>query len=75
MESSLPKTTQREEEGEVGCSSRASPRDFIGPMPALDDSAAQGADEGQGQAPVFQINKIIDNLSEDCEEKDSTMEE
>lgn len=77
MESSLPKTTQREEEeeGDVGCSGRASPGDFIGPLPALDDAAAQGADEGQGQAPVFQINKIIDNLNEDCEEKDNSMEE
>lgn len=73
----MPKTSRRDDEEEVGCSSRASPRDFIGPLPlpALNEAAAQEADEGQGQAPVFQINKIIDNLSEDCEEKDSTMEE
>lgn len=63
VESGLPKTSQRDEEEDVGCSSRASPRDFIGPLPALSEAAAQEADEGQGQAPVFQINKMPDLIN------------
>ncbi|XP_045121962.1 uncharacterized protein LOC123510698 [Portunus trituberculatus] len=63
VESGLPKTSQRDEEEDVGCSSRASPRDFIGPLPALSEAAAQEPDEGQGQAPVFQINKMPDLIN------------
>ncbi|KAK4307464.1 hypothetical protein Pmani_020768 [Petrolisthes manimaculis] len=81
-ESGVPKTMAGGcEEEMVGCSSssgegRESPSGFIDPLPFLTQGGSEGevVEEGLGQPPVFQINKIIDNLSEDCD-KDSNMEE
>lgn len=61
-------------EEEMGCSSGTSNSNFMGPLPSLTDNGVEVVEEGSGQPPVFQINKIIDNLSEACE-KDSSLEE
>lgn len=80
--SGVPKTLAGGcEEEMVGCSSssgegRESPTGFIDPLPFLTQGGSEGevVEEGLGQPPVFQINRIIDNLNEDCD-KDSNMEE
>nr|XP_053639107.1 ubiquitin carboxyl-terminal hydrolase 15-like isoform X1 [Cherax quadricarinatus] len=59
---------------EMACSSGASTSNFMGPSSSLTDTGVNVVEEGPGQPPVFQINKIIDNLNEACD-KDNSMEE
>lgn len=76
--SGVPKTLAGGcEEEMVGCSSssggegRESPTGFIDPLPFLTQGGSEGEVVEEG---LRQINRIIDNLNEDCD-KDSNMEE
>ncbi|KAG7159460.1 Ubiquitin carboxyl-terminal hydrolase 10-like 2, partial [Homarus americanus] len=73
VDSGIPKHMGECEE-EMACSSGTSTSNFTGPRPSLADSGVEVVEESSGQQPVFQINKIIDNLSETCK-NDSSMEE
>lgn len=84
MDAGLPKLGGCEPE-EMTCSSSTSPPGpFIGPLlPSSSTSdvgggvevVEEGLEHSSGPPPVFEINKIIDNLSEAFDKSGGTMEE